>query len=30
MVHTTPQRTLPENIRRQIERRMGFASELIP
>jgi probable HAF family extracellular repeat protein len=30
MVHATPQRTLPENIRRQIERRMGFASELIP
>ncbi len=27
---STPQRGLPENVRRQIERRMGFASELIP
>jgi len=29
-VHATPQGTLPEHVRRQIERRMGFASELIP
>ena len=29
-VHATPQGTLSENVRRQIDRRMGFASELIP
>jgi len=28
--HATPQGSLPENVRRQIERRLGLASELIP
>ena len=29
-VHATPQGTVPENVRRQLERRTGFASEFIP
>jgi probable HAF family extracellular repeat protein len=29
-VHATSQEDLPENLRRQIERRLGLASELIP
>ena len=29
-VHATPQGTVPENVRRQVERRTGFASEFIP
>ena len=29
-VRETPKGSLPENVRRQIERRLGFASELIP
>ena len=29
-VRETPKGSLPENVRRQIEQRLGFASELIP
>ena len=29
-IRETPKGNLPENVRRQIERRLGFASELIP
>jgi hypothetical protein len=29
-VRETPKGSLPENVRRQVEQRLGFAAELIP